>query len=296
MPAKHENTVTPILFTPPEAYLLDIEVLPLSEFKLRLQDTIHTTQRPFFYMMFVVTHGEMIHFVDFIERRCVAQDYLLITPNQVHRFSTQFNWDGWVLMFSAELLLNNSKEEEILYQLPTSFSMQRPLFEACVTHLKSMSEDTKLNAPKNELNALLRHQLSSLILRLRLAEGLLDFNLDVDNLRSARFNRFRLLLESHFSKAHQVGFYAAELGLSLKTLNRLCLQIVNASAKSIISERIILEAKRLLVHTTQPIQSIGETLGFDETSNFIKAFKKDTQLTPRQFRDQHKMSDVLQID
>ena len=284
MPSQPINTVTPILFDPPESYSLDIEVLPLSEFKSRLKDTVHETQRPFFYMLFVVERGELIHFVDFMERRCVAHDYLLIKPNQIHRFSNQFDWDGWVLIFSAELLLNNSKEEEILYQLPTTFSMSRSLFDACVTHLKSMSKDTELNAPKNELNALLRHQLSSLILRLRLAEGLFDFNLEADSIRNARFNRFRLLLESHFSRAHQVGFYAAELGLSLKTLNRLCLQIANASAKSLISERVILEAKRLLVHTTEPIQLIGERLGFDEPSNFIKVFKKSTQLTPRQFR------------
>jgi AraC-like DNA-binding protein len=286
MPANQKNTVTPILFEPPEAYSLDIEVLSLSEFKSRLKDTVHETQRPFFYMLFVVERGDLIHFVDFMERRCLAHDYLLIKPNQIHRFSNQFDWDGWVLIFSAELLLN-SKEEEILYQLPTTFSMSRSLFDACVTHLKSMSRDTELNAPKNQLNALLRHQLSSLILRLRLAEGLFDFNLEADSIRNARFNRFRLLLESHFSTEHQVGFYAAELGLSLKTLNRLCLQIVNASAKSLISERVILEAKRLLVHTTESIQSIGETLGFDETSNFIKVFKKSTQLTPRQFRSLH---------
>lgn len=40
-------------------------------------------------------------------------------------------------------------------------------------------------------------------------------------------------------------------------------------AKTLITERILLEAKRLLVHTMQPIGSIADALAFNEVSNFV---------------------------
>ena len=281
------NTVIPISFDPPESYLLDIEVLPMAVFKHRLDDTIAHTQRALFYVIFVVEKGELTHAVDSVTYHCQANDCIVIKPNQIHQFSNQLDWDGWVLLFSPNLLLSHSKEEEILYQLPTSFSLNASLSNACINHLRTMSDDTRLNGHRIEVNTLLRHQLSALLVRLRLADELFTFNLDADEIRAARFKRFRLLLESHFETEHQVGFYADQLGLSHKTLNRLCLQMVNASAKSLITDRIVLEAKRLLVHTTLPIQSIGDALSFDEVSNFVKLFKKHTQSTPRQFRIQH---------
>ena len=284
------STVTPISFDPPESYLLDAEVMPMAQFRHRLKDTQHLVQRPLFYMMFMVEKGELIHSVDCVTHHCKAGDGLLIKPNQIHQFSNQLDWEGWVLIFSPNLLFRNSREEEILYQLPTTFSMSDRLFKASTKQLQSMSEDASLESDKNQINTLLRHQLSSLIVRLRLEDELFGFHLDTDPTNAARFKRFRLLLEQYFNQAHQVGFYAKQLGLSNKTLNRLCLQIVNTSAKTLITERILLEAKRLLVHTMQPIGSIADALAFNEVSNFVKLFKKHAHSTPRQFRIQNRAS------
>lgn len=270
-----------------ELLAAEIEIMPLHVFKKNLHRPSHATLRQSSYMMFVIVRGELTHFVDCTERHCVAHDYLLIKPNQIHRFTETFDCEGWVLIFSPELLLTEHREEEILYQMPTAFSMSPSLFAACVNHLKTMRQDTLLNAPKSEITALLRHQLSSLILRLRLESALFDFNLETDHAKNARFNRFRLLLEAHYHQAHHVGFYADKLGLSHKTLNRLCLHITGAPAKTVITQRIVLEAKRLLVHTADSIQKISDALSFDEASNFSKVFKKTTQLTPRQFRNAH---------
>jgi len=54
--------------------------------------------------------------------------------------------------------------------------------------------------------------------------------------------------------------------------------------KQLIDERILLEAKRLLVHSNDPGKIIGLSLGFDEPTNFNKFFKKHTGKTPSEFR------------
>jgi AraC-like DNA-binding protein len=56
------------------------------------------------------------------------------------------------------------------------------------------------------------------------------------------------------------------------------------NAKSFIASRINLEAKRLLAHTVLPIAVIGEQLGFQEPTNFVKFFKREAGCTPGQFR------------
>jgi AraC-like DNA-binding protein len=47
---------------------------------------------------------------------------------------------------------------------------------------------------------------------------------------------------------------------------------------------VVLEAKRLLAHTTSSIKEIGFELGFDEPTNFIKYFRKHVASTPIDFR------------
>lgn len=56
------------------------------------------------------------------------------------------------------------------------------------------------------------------------------------------------------------------------------------TAKAIIAARINLEAKRLLVHTSLPVGTIAEQLGFDEPTNFGKFFKREAGCTPAAFR------------
>lgn len=284
MTTSQTNTFTPIAFEPPKSYGLSIEVLPISEFKPRLADTVYATQRLLFHMIFMITDGEFVHSVDCVTYRGQAKDCLLVKPNQLQQYSGQMDCEGWVMLISPSFFQTSSLAEDVLFRLPTCFSMNDRLFNIARSHLELMSEDIRLITHREELNQLLRYQLSSLIVRLRLEDELFNPNLKSDDVNAARFKRFRLLLEKHFATQHQASFYAEQLGLSLKTFNRLCLKMVGESAKTQVAERIILEAKRLLVHTNLPIQMIADALAFDDVSNFCKVFKTNTGRTPRQFR------------
>jgi len=55
--------------------------------------------------------------------------------------------------------------------------------------------------------------------------------------------------------------------------------------KEIINDRVLLEAKRLLVHTNLSIKVIGQDLGFDDPAYFVRYFKKNTEMTPLEFRE-----------
>ena len=77
------------------------------------------------------------------------------------------------------------------------------------------------------------------------------------------------------------------LGCSQKTLTQACLSVEARTAKGILNERTLLEAKRLLAHGGDGVAQVAQQLGFSETTNFIRFFKKYEQVTPARFRDRH---------
>ena len=103
-----------------------------------------------------------------------------------------------------------------------------------------------------------------------------------------RVVRFQQLLEAHFAQEKSVAFYAAALGCTEKTLSRDCLALLGKPAKTLIGERILLEAQRFLTYGNDAVNQIGYRLGFGEPTNFVKFFKKQTALTPQQFRERER--------
>ena len=95
---------------------------------------------------------------------------------------------------------------------------------------------------------------------------------------------FRDHIQDHFHEWHKVSDYAERLGYSSRTLNRLARQYTGLSAKQLIDERVVLEAKRLLAHGDGAASEIALSLGFDDASNFSSYFRRHTHMTPGTFR------------
>ena len=97
--------------------------------------------------------------------------------------------------------------------------------------------------------------------------------------------QFKKLLDEGFFQQRQVKEYAHKLGCSEKTLNRSVKEHLGISAKQAITDHLIVQAKRLLVHTQMSINAIAIELGFNEPPNFVKFFKRETEQSPKAFRD-----------
>lgn len=95
---------------------------------------------------------------------------------------------------------------------------------------------------------------------------------------------YRAEIERNFAVNRSVSSYARMIGASTKTLSRATLRVTGRSPKELIDRRVTLEAKRMLVSTTDPIASIGLALGFTEATNFTKFFARNTGQTPLGFR------------
>lgn len=119
---------------------------------------------------------------------------------------------------------------------------------------------------------------------LKAKEGFVETtkNTKIDLLRA-----FNLLVEEHFKKEHSVSFYADKLFKSPKTLSNTFAKL-NTSPLHVIHERVVLEAKRLLIYTDKTAKEIAYEVGFDDASHLSRLFKKHTQLSPSDFKKQLK--------
>ena len=104
----------------------------------------------------------------------------------------------------------------------------------------------------------------------------------------ALFRLFRKLLAENYRKEHELQFYADSLHISQTYLSRVIRQISGKTVNNYIAEALYTDARRLLVFTDLTVKEIAEQLGFSDQSSFGKFFKKKSETSPANFRDEYK--------
>jgi len=300
---------TAVAYTPPVGYALDVELYPAAELLLRAGDIdVRGLERIDFHCLIYVAAGRYSHMVDFETLVFEAGSLLLLKPGQVHRFGDLVGWDGWLMVFRSELLparsaagaSANSAVGELdfmhrMQALPTRLVLSAAARPAVTQAFEQMAKDSKLVACA-AVNALLRSQMQALLIRLQLdcAPSTIEDRNEPALLK--RFRRFETVVEQEFARWHSVAQYAKHLGCSQKSLTRSALVVTDRSAKGVLTDRIVLEAKRLLAHTLLPVATVSDRLGFVEATNFVKFFRRETGQTPGAFRSRLTGAQSAQAD
>ncbi|MDA9409780.1 MULTISPECIES: AraC family transcriptional regulator [unclassified Bradyrhizobium] len=295
-------------YRPSKPYPYDLEIFRVTNLKRRTRaEAMRWTYSYEFYMIICVTKGRCVQFVDFEPVSCSEGALLILRPGQAHNFGSDENWDGWIILFRPEFLLpamSVSQDLRLsfdLERLPHSLKLDHDELKRASDAIVQMRADSLIDTSSRPTSAVSRNKASAAALPADI-HALLRFQfyafatwlavihgrgMSLDPQWSAalqRFNRFQKLVEQHFSEWNQLGDYVKELGCTEKSLTRATTIAVGMSAKAFLSQRINLEAKRLLAHTDLPIGEIAEKLGFYEATHFSKFFKRETSCTPREFR------------
>jgi len=98
------------------------------------------------------------------------------------------------------------------------------------------------------------------------------------------FTRFQALVERDFRLRRSLADYANELAVSPTHLNRIVHQATGQAASQLVNERVLREARRLLIYTNLTAASIAYELGFGDPAHFSRVFTKGTGVPPRLFR------------
>ena len=112
----------------------------------------------------------------------------------------------------------------------------------------------------------------------------------LDNEQIDVVRKFNVLVDTHYKTKRKVSDYADLLFKSPKTLSNLFALYNQKSPQQIILERLALEAKRLIRFTNKQNQEIAYELGFNDPAHFSRFFKKMTDFSPTQYRDNKTVS------
>lgn len=289
----HKHTITMMNYSAPADYSLDIEIITFDELLKRAsKNRLASLHRVTFNHLLVVTEGNCTHTVDFKPITCIPGHWLLIQAGQVQRFDVATDWQGWLVLYRLEFLsaqteIKGARADDLFQSLPTLLHLADDEHQAGVTTIAQMASDARKYGYRPDGHRLIQAGLYWLLKRLQFVANEV-INPEQKSTKSAhRFQQFKKLVEAELHLNHHSYQYAKQLGCSEKSLNRSVRDISGLSAKQYLMQRISIQAKRLLVHTSLPIATISTDLGFDEPTNFVKFFKREVGISPLAFRQQY---------
>lgn len=272
--------------------LAKFDIIQLQELFAR-QDLDHSPYQHHlveFYMILQIEKGKGVHTIDFRDYELEKGTLLTIRKDQIQRFHKSKTIKGKLLLFTDEFLVSYLEKLEALKSLqlfneilgvPKIQLLEKEsksilnLVERINEEYFQMNDDYSLGIIRSEL-----HILIAKLFRIKSKRN----QLIVNRKYLSEFIEFQNLVEKHATEYSKVKDYAQLIGVSTKTLNTVTKHIVNKSAKEFIDDICTKQIKRLLINTELSIKEIAHASGFEESTNFFKYFKRQTQLTPEQFR------------
>lgn len=269
------------------------------DFALRTMEEIHAERgnepglphRHNYYTILWSKNACGQHFIDYKEYIIKPHVIFFVNPGQVHQVITFGKPEGLIIMFTREFLQKNLISEEFITNLGLfSESSDTPplnIEEKKATRLHELARQIQESFEDNKP---FKNDMIGAYLKLFLIEcnnfaptptidNPQNFQAGTNILRS-----FKILIEEKFTQWHKVSDYAEALHISPDYLNNVIKGAIGKTAKEFIQERIILEAKRLGVHTHMSNKEIAYEIGFDDPSHFSKFFKNNAGRSFKEFR------------
>jgi AraC-like DNA-binding protein len=283
-----QHAIARIPFRPSPGGPPGLDIREFAELRARAEGHGVDLGRPMraeFHHLITVRTGSLRHWVDGAEHLVLPGRWLWIHPGQVHSFDQSPEAaDGTILMFMPGFFDASTVDAVGLDPSPRRGLIipdrtEQELATRLLALLREVYYDTG-SVPLATHIELVRHLASALLLRL----AHLRDRQHAEAPSSDTFRRFHEALERDFTVSHTVDEYAQALGYSVRTLTRACLAAAGRTAKQYLDDRVLLEAKRLLVHTDLAPARIAEQLGFTSATVFTKFFRRCSGETPTAFR------------
>jgi AraC family transcriptional activator of pobA len=254
------------------------------------KNLVHDLHRHDFFFILAVQTGKGIHEVDFIPYEVTDYSVFILRPGQVHRLEMAAGCTGYLITFDSAF-----------YKPRDTGSSQRLTKAAsknyCAFDVDGFSKlNTILGSIFDEFDTKKEGFGYAIIANLDLF--FIEYGRQSRNPESSiktkgnysqdQFQELVHLLEKNIGNMKNVSQYAELLNLSSYQLNSITKSAVAKTVSELINEQIILEARRILLATTNQVKEVADHLGYEDVSYFIRFFKKQTGLTPDAFRKNFK--------
>ncbi|NHN26206.1 AraC family transcriptional regulator [Flavobacterium jejuense] len=256
---------------------------------LKKHHFIEKLHRHNFYLLVLFTNGTGMHTIDFDTFEITKGSMFLMQPGQIHSWQLSSDIEGFIVFCSKEIF-NLHFESKKIEQYPffQSFENNPEIFlsekdmEMVTPYFMMMIEESsaKRNYKKDKLLSLLD------IILIDISRIYSSEKNQEKPVYNYKLKQFDLLLENYYKIEKAPSFYADKMAITLKHLNRITKTILNKTVTELITQRVILESKRLLVERNLSLTEIADELGFSSANYFVKLFKKQEGITSKEFLKQ----------
>lgn len=253
---------------------------------LKKHHFIEKLHRHNFYLLVLFTNGTGKHTIDFDTFDITKGSLFLMQPGQIHSWKLSPDIDGYIVFYSKEIFNLHFKEKRIEHY---------PFFQSFKNNPEILLSDSEIGHLQPYFDLMIDESKNNKQYKRDKLLNLLDIiHIEITRIYSSETNQekpiynyklkqFDELLEKYFKTEKSPSFYADKMAITLKHLNRIVKATVNKTVTELITQRVILESKRLMVERKLTINQIADELGFSSPNYFTKLFKKHEGINPKEF-------------
>ncbi|MBT1704097.1 helix-turn-helix domain-containing protein [Chryseosolibacter indicus] len=233
--------------------------------------------------------------VDFAAYETRQPSLFFVAPNQFLKIDKFGSEVGYLIFYNRDFYCIQIHDNEVacdglLFNNINNMPLVNVTKEevAFINYLFQQMED-EFKLGDTSLEEMIRTYLKQLLIKAtrlwkkqHLEKSVVEQNNDVEF-----FRKFTLLVDAHYKKKHSVADYADVLAMAPKTVTHKFKRMKLPQPNEVIKNRIILEAKRLLVHTTMTAKEIAHELGYEDPAYFSRQFQVKTGESPSGFRTKY---------
>lgn len=255
---------------------------------LRTHHFVEERHRHNSYLLVFFTNGSGVHEIDFDSFSIRPGSLFVMHPGQLHYWSLSEDIEGFIIIYSQEIydLYFSSKK---INDYPFYYAAgNRPEIYFPEENAKALLPYfTAIIAESRQKESYAKDKILNLLdcIHIEIARKYTGTEMQTAHAYNARIRNLELLIEQHFRSQKLPSFYASRLNITLKHLNRITNEILQKTATVVITERVMLEAKRMLADRQLSVSEIANALGYEDMSYFSRIFKKNVGVSPKAFRN-----------
>lgn len=243
-----------------------------------------------FYSILFIFEGEGKHSIDFKTYNYRRGSIIFIARDQVHAFERNNDRDARFMGFTEEFFQKSRMGSTLIKQLSLfNYQLHSPVIQLEGERIDIFSRlvlrlEREYHAPDDSLTEEIIISLLRIFLCLAERERKQNITERPKSKFEDEFLVFQNLVQKHLFESRKVKYYAELMNISSKQLNRITQDVTGLPSKNYLNEVMLMEIKRFLMNTSLSVKEIGFRTGFEETTNFVKFFKKYEGMTPARFR------------
>lgn len=244
-----------------------------------------------FFEVLYLLKGTGFHVIDGNKYEIKPPCIFFMSPGQAHKIEFSTDIEGYIFIFTSEFYLINQNNQNRLIEFPFFFTIRQdnpPLLLENKSDVYFLESLFKKGIAEFQQGQKFSIELLRSVLDLILTTSASLYKTDETILNKGKghivVKKFFQLVEEFYIENLSVAQYADKMALTPNHLTQTVTQLTGKTSSHIIKSKQLLEIKRLLVHTNLSVTEIAANLNFTDQSYFAKFFKRETGVSPLQYR------------